>query len=162
MWLLFTLLSLSHIQRERRLLPNSLESENTIKSRLRCLLPPPSRHLFCRNATPKWGKWTPFSEEKHYFCAMGNMIETHERGTGYFHCGIVSSVVRHSHELCHGSRLQDISWWKLQGSLQLLWFHQERKILYLSVSRTDFRHHPGIYSIYNGNERIYVRKFAQE
>ena len=76
MWLLFTLLSLSHIQRERRLLPNCLESENTIKSRLRCLLPPPSRHLFCRNATPKWGKWTPFSEEKHYFCAMGNMIET--------------------------------------------------------------------------------------
>ena len=51
-------------------------SENTIKSRLRCLLPPPSRHLFCRNATPKWGKWTAFSEEKHYFCAMGNMIET--------------------------------------------------------------------------------------
>ena len=48
MWLLFTLLSLSHIQRERRLLPNCLESENTIKSRLRCLLPPPSRHLFCR------------------------------------------------------------------------------------------------------------------
>ena len=86
----------------------------------------------------------------------------HERGTGYFYSGIVSSAVRHSHELCHGSRLQDISWWKLQSSLQLLWFHQERKILYLSVSRTDFRHHPGIYSIYNGNERIYVRKFAQE
>ena len=33
MWLLFTLLSLSHIQRERRLLPNCLESENTIKSK---------------------------------------------------------------------------------------------------------------------------------
>ena len=32
----------------------------------------------------------------------------HERGTGYFYSGIVSSVVRHSHELCHGSRLQDI------------------------------------------------------
>ena len=33
MWLLFTLLSLSHIQRERRLLPNCLENENTIKSK---------------------------------------------------------------------------------------------------------------------------------
>ena len=33
-----------------------------------------------------------------------------------------------------------------------------KRELYLSVSRTDFRHHPGIYSIYNGNERIYVRK----
>ena len=32
----------------------------------------------------------------------------HERGTGYFYSGIVSSVVRLSHELCHGSRLQDI------------------------------------------------------
>ena len=29
---------------------------------------------------------------------------------------------------------------------------------YLSVSRTDFRHHPGNDSIYNGYERIYVRK----
>ena len=33
MWLLFTLLSLSHIQRERRLLPNCLENDNTIKSK---------------------------------------------------------------------------------------------------------------------------------
>ena len=32
----------------------------------------------------------------------------HERGTGYFYSGIVSSAVRHSHELCHDSRLQDI------------------------------------------------------
>ena len=32
----------------------------------------------------------------------------HERGTGYFYNGIVSSAVRHSHELCHDSRLQDI------------------------------------------------------
>ena len=32
----------------------------------------------------------------------------HKRGTGYFYSGIVSSVVCLSHELCHGSRLQDI------------------------------------------------------
>ena len=32
----------------------------------------------------------------------------HERGTGYFYSGIVPSAVRHSHELCHGSRLQEI------------------------------------------------------
>ena len=32
----------------------------------------------------------------------------HERGTGCFYSGIVSSAVRLSHELCHGSRLQDI------------------------------------------------------
>ena len=25
---------------------------------------------------PKWGKWTPFSEEKHYFCTMENIIQT--------------------------------------------------------------------------------------
>lgn len=32
----------------------------------------------------------------------------HERGTGYFYSGIVSSAVRHNHELSHDSRLQDI------------------------------------------------------
>ncbi len=33
----------------------------------------------------------------------------HERGTGYFYNGIVSSDFRPGHELCHGSRLQDVS-----------------------------------------------------
>lgn len=32
----------------------------------------------------------------------------HERGTGYFYSGIVSSVVRHNHEPSYDSRLQDI------------------------------------------------------
>lgn len=32
----------------------------------------------------------------------------HKRGTGYFYSGIVSSAVRHNHELSHDSRLQDI------------------------------------------------------
>jgi hypothetical protein len=32
----------------------------------------------------------------------------HERGTGYFYSGIVSSAVRHNHEPSHDSRLQDI------------------------------------------------------
>ena len=34
---------------------------------------------------------------------------------------------------------------------------RERYYIY-TVSRTDFRHHPGNDSIYNGYERIYVRK----
>ena len=34
----------------------------------------------------------------------------------------------------------------------------KRERFYISVSRTDFRHHPGNDSISDGNERIYVRK----
>ena len=39
---------------------------------------------------------------------MKNMIETFmKEEQAIFYSGIVSSVVRLSHELCHGSRLQD-------------------------------------------------------
>ena len=50
----------------------------------------------------------------------------HERGTGYFYSGIVSSAVRHNHELCHDSRLQDIINSKIKNMkknfVRLRWF----------------------------------------
>ena len=34
------------------------------------------RHLFGMNATPEQGKWTPLLNEKHYLCAMKEMLES--------------------------------------------------------------------------------------
>ena len=64
--------------------------------------------VFYRNATLFYRKATLFSKKILYLHHGKYDRDFHERGTGYFYSGIVPSAVRHSHELCHGSRLQDI------------------------------------------------------
>ena len=71
-----TLLSLSYIQRERRLFPNSLESENTINHALGVYFPHQVDTFFVGSRHLHGGSGHLLLKKSTIFCAMENIILT--------------------------------------------------------------------------------------